>query len=67
MGYEEQEGEYPTMEPGAEYFPARLKVAVLLTAANFYRNREPVASVSQNLVPYTLEALIKPYRKLSKG
>lgn len=45
-------------------FPARLKVAVLMLAAHWYRNREPVATVAMNAVPYALEVLVKPYRRL---
>lgn len=45
-------------------FPARLKIAVLMIAAHWYRNREPVAAVAVNAVPYAWEVLTKPYRKL---
>ena len=48
-----------------ELFPDRLKLAILILAAHNYRNREPVASVSQNTVPYSLEVYCKPYRKLT--
>jgi len=47
-------------------FPSRLKVAVLMLAAHSHRNREPVAAVAQNAVPYALEMYIKPYVKLSE-
>lgn len=50
---------------GSEGFPARLKVAILMLAAHSHRNREPVAAVSQNVIPYALEMYIKPYVKLS--
>jgi len=66
IGYEETQGTAPVDDPGVEYFPAPLKVAVLLFAANLYRNREPVAAgVTPAVVPYTLEAMIKPYVKLT--
>lgn len=49
-----------------EGFPARLKVAILMLAAHSHRNREPVAAVAQNAVPYALDMYIKPYVKLSE-
>ena len=52
------------VEDVAADFPARLKIAVLMLAAHWYRNREPVATVAMNAVPYALEVLVKPYRKL---
>lgn len=51
---------------GSGSFPARLKVAILMLAAHSHRNREPVAAVAQNVVPYALEMYIKPYVKLSE-
>ena len=42
-----------------------MKVAILMLAAHSHRNREPVAAVAQNAVPYTLDFYIKPYVKLS--
>lgn len=50
--------------PDGEWFPYRLKVAVLMLASHWFRNREPVASVAQNAVPYTVEYFVKPYRRL---
>lgn len=50
---------------GGEGFPARLKVAILMLAAHSHRNREPVAAVAQNVVPYAFDMYIKPYVKLS--
>lgn len=50
----------------SEWFPFRLKLAVLMLASHWFRNREPVASVSQNAVPYTIDFFIKPYRKLTE-
>lgn len=50
---------------GDDGFPSRLKVAILMLAAHSHRNREPVAAVSQNAVPYALDMYIKPYVKLS--
>lgn len=68
FGFEEKTGELPTEGEilGSEHFPSRLKVAILMFAANLYRNREPVASVAQNAVPYSFDVLVKPYKKLGK-
>lgn len=73
VGYTEQTGlKLPTDEvlpgetlPGVAFFPTRLKVAILMLAAHLHRNREPVAAVAQNAVPYALEMYIKPFVKLS--
>lgn len=66
IGYEEQSGSPAVREtPGVEYFPRRLKLAILILAAHNYRNREPVAAVSQNPVPFSIDVYTKPYRKLS--
>ena len=46
-------------------FPSMLKVAILMLAAHSHRNREPVAAVAQNAVPYAFDMYIKPYVKLS--
>jgi uncharacterized phage protein (predicted DNA packaging) len=65
MGYEERNGEEAKEEVGKEWFPTRLKCAIMLMAAHLYRNREAVAGVAQNVVPYGFNSLVKPYRKLS--
>ena len=41
-----------------------LALAVLMLASHWFRNREPVASVAQNQVPYTVDYFVKPYRRL---
>lgn len=67
LGYAEIMGKLPEGDlPGdVDWFPSRLKLAVLMLAAHSFRNREPVASVAQNAVPYTIEFYVKPYRKLT--
>lgn len=68
LGYAESTGNYIGLDeelPEGEWFPSRLKLAVLMLAAHSYRNREPVASVAQNAVPYTIDFMVKPYRKLT--
>ena len=49
---------------GGEHLPATLQQAVLLIAGHWYNQREAVSGVQMAEVPYTLQALIKPYRKL---
>lgn len=44
--------------------PATLQQAVLLIAGHWYNQREAVSGVQMAEVPYTMQALIKPYRKL---
>lgn len=48
-----------------ENLPAMLQQAVLLIAGHWYNQREAVSGVQMAEVPYTLQALIKPYRKLA--
>ena len=38
----------------------------MMLAAHSHRNREPVAAVAQNAVPYAFDMYIKPYVKLSE-
>lgn len=69
IGYEEYNG--TAAEDGAvpdvAWFPSRLKVAILILAAQLYRNREPVAAgISVAPIPYTLEVMVKPYVKLAE-
>lgn len=47
-----------------EQLPATLQQAVLLIAGHWYNQREAVSGVQMAEVPYTLQALVKPYRKL---
>lgn len=66
MGYRERMGEEPAEElPPGDWFPDRLKLAILILAAHSYRNREPVAAIAQNAVPYSIDVFCKPYRKLT--
>lgn len=44
--------------------PVTLQQAVLMIAGHWYNQREAVSGVQMSEVPYTLQALIKPYRKL---
>lgn len=58
IGYYDEDGEY-------KVFP-QIKTAILILAAHLYKNREPVSSVAQNAVPYSISVLIKPYIRLSE-
>lgn len=51
---------------GSGEYPAQLKQAVLLLAGHWYNQRESVAGVQMHEVPDALQALIKPFRKLSE-
>lgn len=49
---------------GGGKLPTMLQQAVLLVAGHWYNQREGVAGVQMVEVPYTIGAMIKPYRKL---
>lgn len=51
-------------EAGGGKLPLTLQQAVLLLAGHWYNQREAVSGVQMTEVAYSLEALIKPYRKL---
>ena len=53
------------LEMGGDELPASLQQAVLLIAGHWYNQREAVSGVQMAEVPYTLQALVKPYRKLA--
>lgn len=46
-------------------YPAPVVQAIYLLAAHYYATREAASSAKQEAVPYGIEALIKPYRRLS--
>ena len=52
------------MQIGGDKLPYSLQQAILLLAGHWYNQREAVAGLQMHEVPYTLQALIKPYRKL---
>lgn len=52
-------------ELGGGQLPAMLRQAVLLLAGHWYNQREAVSGVQMAEVPYTVAALVKPYRLLS--
>lgn len=52
-------------EIGGGVFPAPVKQAIMLLGGHWYNQRESVAGVQMHEVPDTLQAIIKPYRKLA--
>ncbi|MCM1484077.1 MAG: head-tail connector protein [Muribaculaceae bacterium] len=46
-------------------FPAPLKHAVMMLAAHWYNQREAVSGGQMAEVPYTVQALVKPFIKLT--
>ncbi len=45
--------------------PLELQQVVLLIGGHLFANREGVSKVNMVEVPYTIQALIKPFRKLA--
>lgn len=45
-------------------FPTPLQHAIMMLAAHWYNQRESVSGVQMYEVPDSLQALVKPYRKL---
>ena len=45
-------------------YPAPLKQAVLMIAGHWYNQREVASVVNMQEVPYSVQALIKPFRRL---
>lgn len=46
--------------------PTPIKHAIMMLGAHWYNQRESVSNVQMHAVPDSLQALIKPYRKLSE-
>ena len=46
--------------------PTPIKHAIMMLGAHWYNQRESVSSVQMRAVPDSLQALIKPYRKLAE-
>ena len=51
---------------GGGKVPTPIKHAIMLIGAHWYNQRESVSSVQMHAVPDSLQALIKPYRKLAE-
>ena len=58
------EDELEQMGDGA--MPTSIKHAIMMLGAHWYNQRESVSSVQMHAVPDSLQALIKPYRKLAE-
>lgn len=50
---------------GGNSYPLPLQQAIFMLAAHWFNQRESVSSTQMYEVPDALQALIKPYRKLS--
>jgi len=46
--------------------PTPIKHAIMILVAHWYNQRESVSNVQMHAVPDSLQALIKPYRKLAE-
>lgn len=53
-------------ELGDGEFPKPLRRAVLLLAGHWYNQRESVSTAGMQEVPDTLQALVRPWRKLGR-
>lgn len=51
-------------DPETGKFPSPLIQAVMMLAGHWYNQREGVSSVQMHEVPYSLQALVKPYVRL---
>lgn len=54
----------PGPTTGTTVLPAQLQQAVLMLAGHWYNQREAVSGVQMAEVPYSVQALIKPFRQL---
>lgn len=50
---------------GGDVYPLPLQQAAMMLAAHWYNQRESVSTVQMHEVPDSLQALVKPYRKLT--
>ena len=53
-------------EIGGGEFPTELKHAILMIGAHWYNQRESDSTTQMHSVPDSLQALIKPFRKLAE-
>lgn len=59
-------GQEELEQMGGGEMPTPIKHAIMLLGAHWYNQRESVSSVQMHAVPDSLQALIKPYRKLAE-
>lgn len=50
--------------PAKSTVPEPLKVAILLLAGHWYQNREATTEAGVNMLPFAVDALIAPYRRI---
>lgn len=50
---------------GGGSYPTRIKQAVLLIVAHFYKVREAVSTINEILTPFAYAACVKPFRKFA--
>lgn len=56
----------PGSSEGTAVLPVQLQQAVIMLAGHWYNQREAVSGVQMTEVPYSLQALVKPFRQLVK-
>lgn len=54
----------PPGSPAMSTVPAAIKTAILLMVANWYNNREATAPTTLGALPYGVDMLIAPYRRV---
>ncbi len=54
------------VEIGGGTFPVELSHAIMLIGAHWYNQRESVSTSQMHAVPDSLQALVKPFRKLAE-
>lgn len=52
---------------GGKTVPSDFYVAALMLTKHLYEHRGPTDMVTQSMVPYTLDLLIKPFMRLTTG
>jgi hypothetical protein len=52
---------------GGKTVPSDFYVAALMLVKHIYEHRGPTDMVTQSMVPYTLDLLIKPFMRLTTG
>lgn len=52
---------------GGKVIPEDFRVAALMLSKHLYEHRGPTEMVTQSMVPYTLDLLVKPFMRLTTG
>lgn len=53
------------LELGDGRIPLQLQQAAMMLAGHWYNQREGVSAAQMNAVPYSVDALVKPFRRLA--